>query len=114
MTGRIDVRAGWPKVRARVGREAIEIEPYTGNVTAVTGDEMWRRTMTLGPVGSEGGTLEVFFPLGEEREIRVRRGCFSGTIAEFAEKAAQHKDPDHRRRYALIVDAVRLVGRAVA
>lgn len=113
MTGRIDVKADWPKPRARVGRETFAIEPYSGTVTSITGTEVFRRTLTLGPVGSEGGTLEVFFPIGDEPEIRVRRGCFSGTLAAFAEQASNHKDPDHRRRYALIVEALALIGKAV-
>ena len=114
LAGRIVVQEGWPEPTVRVGRCAVTVQPVSGFIERVPEPEWERPTLTLGPIGSERGTLEVFFPHDDESEIRVRRGCFSGTLAEFAAAAEAHEDPDHRRRYGQVARAIELLADALA
>ena len=63
------------------------------------------QVLTLGPIGSENGTLTAIFD--EDGEIWCRRGCFWGTLAEF-QKAVEKKPKGdkHRKRYLSIIKLI--------
>lgn len=64
------------------------------------------RYMEIAPIGSEGGTLEVW--MHPYHGVAVRRGCFSGTLEQFREKVERQYPPDqvHGRIYRDIIERV--------
>jgi acetyltransferase-like isoleucine patch superfamily enzyme len=62
------------------------------------------RYLCIVGVGSSMGTLMAY---PRDGHIEVTRGCFVGTLDEFAARAAVHKDEDCRESYAAIVAAIR-------
>ena len=60
-----------------------------------------RPVLQLGPLGSRSDYLLAFLT---EQGIRIRAGCFSGTLAEFAEAVErEHGDSEHGREYAAAI-----------
>ncbi len=60
-----------------------------------------RPVLQLGPIGSRSDYLLAFLT---EQGTRVRTGCFTGTLAEFAEAVKrEHGDRDHGREYVAAI-----------
>ena len=64
------------------------------------------RYLTVSPIGSENGCLTAF--VERDGTIRVRRGCFDGTIDQFANAVADtHGDSQHGVVYRLVIEMIR-------
>ena len=72
-------------------------------------DDQKRLTLTIGPIGSEHGTLEVFFPTEKGEPVLVRRGCYTDVLENFAAKAANHNNDTYRHQYQAVVKALQLI-----
>ena len=61
--------------------------------------------ITIYPIGSEGGCLTAF---KTKQGISVNRGCFSGTLDEFAEAVAEtHGNNKYAKQYQLAVELIK-------
>ena len=61
--------------------------------------------LTISPIGSEGGCLTAF---KTKQGISVNRGCFSGTLDEFAEAVAEtHGNNKYAKQYQLAVKLIK-------
>lgn len=120
---------GWPLPVVRADKTAYELPALDGSGQTPDGRsftvvgkfhppsfraDQAQITMSLGPIGSEGGTLEVWFSKTSADQILVRRGCFSGTLDEFADRAREHNMLHVRAQYLTVVAAIREIGRALA
>ena len=66
------------------------------------------RYITMGPVGSENGTLTAV--LANDGVIYVTRGCFEGTLRDFkeaVEKTHGHEDSQFYREYLAIIEVIK-------
>ena len=66
------------------------------------------RYITMGPVGSENGTLTAV--LANDGVIYVTRGCFEGTLRDFkeaVEKTHGHEDSQFYKEYLAIIEVIR-------
>ncbi len=66
------------------------------------------RYITMGPVGSENGTLTAV--LADDGVIYVTRGCFEGTLRDFEEavkKTHGHEDSQFYKEYLAIIEVIR-------
>lgn len=69
--------------------------------------------ITVGPIGSMGGTLTA--ALGREGEIYINRGCFDGTLEEFKTAVRnKHAGTRFEREYNLIVELIEVRFSAVS
>lgn len=78
-------RIGFPylDVVVRFGSSALRLKA-DGSDTAAPPEARERRLVSIGPIGSELGTLKVLFGSGNpDHPTLVQRGCFSGTLEEF-------------------------------
>jgi len=63
-----------------------------------------RPVLQLGPLGSRSDYLLAVLT---EEGIRVRAGCFTGTLSEFSEAVKkEHKDGIHGREYAAAIQMI--------
>ncbi|HDS1238702.1 TPA: hypothetical protein QEG40_004872, partial [Pluralibacter gergoviae] len=70
----------------------------------VYGDAHW---MIIGPIGSENGFLTAFRQ--KDNSIAVRRGCFTGTIAEFESAVKErHGDNNHGEIYLALIPVIKM------
>ncbi|EAA2042819.1 hypothetical protein DSF28_22555, partial [Salmonella enterica subsp. enterica serovar Enteritidis] len=68
----------------------------------VSGDAHY---ITIGPIGSEGGVLTAFKQ--GDNSILVSRGCFSGTIDEFAEAVRnRHGETGYAAEYEIVIKLI--------
>lgn len=66
------------------------------------------RYLTMGPVGSESGTMTAF--LADNGVIYVTRGCFEGTLEEFreaVEETHKHENSQFYREYLAIIEVIK-------
>ena len=63
-----------------------------------------RPVLQIGPLGSRSDYLLAFLT---EEGVRIRAGCFTGTLAEFSEAVQEeHKDGIHGREYAAAIQMI--------
>ncbi|ECJ2264064.1 hypothetical protein FNH73_15755 [Salmonella enterica subsp. salamae] len=61
--------------------------------------------ITVGPIGSGGGTLTAFRQA--DNSILVTRGCFRGTIEEFAEAVIdRHGETHYAEEYGIVIQLI--------
>lgn len=123
--------AGWPPPIVRADNKTLWVRCPEG--TSTTGGtrlyksyisvkeleeapaaEQKRLVLTIGPVGSEGGTLEVWFPLEGvstfgDGSVHVRRGCFSDTLEAFEAEVGAKRTGAQLELYRRIIAAIRLI-----
>jgi hypothetical protein len=64
-----------------------------------------RPVFQIGPIGSRSSYLIAFVT---KQGIRIRAGCWFGTLEAFAERMAEvHKDTVHGREYAAAIEMIR-------
>ena len=66
------------------------------------------RYITLGPMGSENGTLTAV--LADDGVIYVTRGCFEGTLRDFreaVEETHKHEDSQFYKEYLAIIEVIK-------
>lgn len=63
-----------------------------------------RDFITITPIGSESGVLTAYMV---EKDIQVTRGCFTGSLAEFAKAVERrHRDNQYGRSYRAAVEFI--------
>lgn len=79
-------RIGFPylDVIVRFGSSALHLKADGSDGVPAPPEARERRLVSIGPIGSELGTLKVLFGSGNPyHPTLVQRGCFSGTLEEF-------------------------------
>ncbi|SEI92733.1 hypothetical protein SAMN04488113_1342 [Alkalibacterium gilvum] len=68
----------------------------------------YKTLMQVDKVGSEGGTLHVQRNIGTN-DLRIIRGCFSGSLEEFEERVKRKPFGDrHREIYEQLIEVIKL------